>query len=346
MMQRTKNIKMVLCALTFMMLVICCAGSTAMALPVSVKLTSDALGLGGDDINAGKDGQSIDADIIGKLETSGATGMGSFLYIQQDGLAGSGSEANPLLLTISAGGHLDTPGPGDWNAGVLYISSENRSEDKDTDHKNYHPDGYKEGLGVRSFTIDPATGLRVIDPATGRARIEGSKHVSGGNESFQSWDDVTLEDTKEGGVKNGSPHVDEKVRFDFAAPVVAESIVVRFSEFLSTDVIDLSIEVTHEDGSSETLKDNWVDTTEAAFVLTGSEKDKLYDLVFSNIAGLSSTDVVTSFEIRAIDDNPQCPKETAEHFYITGIDANVTPEPASIALLGMGFITIFRIRRK
>lgn len=345
-MQRTKNIKTVTCILTFMLLVICGGQAAVLAMPVSVKLTSDALGLGSGDINDCKDGQSIDADIAGKLETSSVTGQGSFLYIQQDGLAGSGTQTNPLFVTISARGHLDTPGPGDWNAGVLYISNENTSEDKKPGKKSYHPDGYKEGLGVRSFTIDPATGLRIIDQTTGRARIEGSKHVSGGTETIESWDDITLEETGEGDLKNGSPHVDELIKFDFANPVLAQSVVVRFSDFLSTDVIDLSIDVTHEDGSTETLTDNWLDTTEAAFVLTALESDKLYDLVFSNIAGLLSTDVITSFEIRAIDDDPLNPKETAEHFFITGIDADVVPEPASIALLGMGFISLFRIRRK
>ncbi len=375
------------------MLVICSIPVTtfATAVPVSIKFTSDALGLGSDNINDGKDGMSIGTDFAGKLETSTVTGEGSFLYIQQDGLAGLGSTDNPLFVTVTAKNHLDTPGPGDWNAGVLYISKEytgggknaianskdkgkgkgkgkdkskgkgiskgrgrdkGRCKDRDRDKDkgkdkshSSHLDGYKEGLGVRAFTVDPAGGLRIIDPATGRARIEGSKHVSGGTETFDSWDDITLVKTKDG-VKNGPPHVDELVRFDFANPVAAQSVVVRFSDFLSTDVIDLSIEVIHQDGSTETLTDNWLDTVESPLVIAGIESDKLCDLIFANIAGLSDTDLITSFDIRAIDDNPLHPRETAEHFYITAISASVVPEPATITLLGMGFLSLFRRRRK
>ncbi|MCF7956718.1 MAG: hypothetical protein K9M75_13025, partial [Phycisphaerae bacterium] len=175
-MEKTKKSPVVSGVLTFMLLVICGIQTTAFGtlVPVSVKFTSEALGLGSDDINDGKDGQSVDADFAGRFVTSTVTGQGSILYIQQNGLAGSGSESSPLFLTVTAKGHLDTPGPGDWNAGILYISEENDSDDKDPGDKGYHIDGYKEGLGVRAFTIDPGTGLRVIDSSTGRARIEGS----------------------------------------------------------------------------------------------------------------------------------------------------------------------------
>jgi len=329
--------------LTFMLLVICGIQTTAFGtlVPVSVKFTSEALGLGSGNINDGKDGVSVDADLTGRFETSTVTGQGSVLYVQDDGLAGSGSASSPLFLTVTAKSHLDTPGSGDWNAGILYISEENHSEDKKPGDKGYHLDGYKEGLGVRAFTIDPDTGLRVIDPDTDLARIEGSKHVSGGTETICSWDDITFD-----GTKNGPPHVDELVRFDFVNPVEAQSLVVRFSEFLSTDVIDLSIEVTHQDGSTENLIDNWLATDESPLVLAGFEKDNVYDLLFANIADLSSTDLITGLEIRAIDDDPLNPRETAEHFFITGIEANVVPEPATIGLLGIGFLSLFRKRRK
>lgn len=342
-MKKRKNSPIVSGILTFMLLVICSIHATAFGtlVPVSVKFTSEALGLGSGNINDGEDGASVDADFTGRFETSTVTGQGSVLYVQDDGLAGSGSQSSHLFLTVTAKGHLDTPGPGDWNAGILYISQENHSEDKNPSHKNYHIDGYKEGLGVRSFTIDPDTGLRVINPDTQRARIEGSQHVSGGTEMIGTWDDITFD-----GTKNGSPHVDELIRFDFENPVEAQSIVVRFSEFLSTDVIDLSIDITHQDGSTETLTDNWLGTDESSLVLAGSENDKVYDLIFANIAGLSSTDLVTGIEIRAIDDDPLHPRETAEHFFITGIEANIIPEPATIGLLGIGFLSLFRRFRK
>ena len=329
--------------LTFMLLVICGIQTTAFGalVPVSVKFTSEALGLGSGNINDGKDGKSLDADFTGRFVTSTVTGQGSILYVQDDGFAGSGSASSPLFLTVTAKSHLDTPGPGDWNAGILYISKENHSKDKKPGDKGYHVDGYKEGLGVRAFTIDPDTGLRVIDSCTGRAQIEGSKHISGGTETIGAWDDIKFD-----GTKNGPPHVDELVRFDFENPVEAQSLVVRFSEFLSTDVIDLSIEVTHQDGSMETMTDNWLGTDESSLVLAGFEKDNVYDLLFANIADLSSTDRVTGFQIRAIDDDPLHPQKTSEHFFITGIEANIVPEPATIGLLGIGFLTLFRARRK
>jgi len=81
---------------------ICSICSIAQADIVSVKLTTDALGLGSDDLNDGKDGVLISADITGKLITSPTTGGGSKLYVQHSGLAGSGTTADPLLCTITA----------------------------------------------------------------------------------------------------------------------------------------------------------------------------------------------------------------------------------------------------
>ena len=338
-MHRTTSTQSFLRKLSFMLLVICGINANVVAtlVPVSVKFTSEALGLGSGNINDGKDGVSVDADIDGKLVTSPVTGEGSILYVQRDGLAGSGTAYNPLFVTVTAQSHLDTPGPGDWNAGIIYISEENHSEDKNPGDKGYHIDGYKEGLGVRAFTIDTATGLRVINPDTGLARIEGSKHISGGTEMSE----ITFD-----GTKNGPPHVDELVRFDFENPVEAQSVVVRLSEFLSTDVFDLSVDVIHLGGTTETLTSNWVDTDDASLVMAGTEKDNVYDLVFANDVELSSTDLVTSFSIRAIDDDPLNPRETAEHFWVTGINANVIPEPATIGLLGLGFISLLRFKRR
>lgn len=286
--------------------------AAATAAPISVKLTSDALGLGSADINDGHDGDPVDADFPGKFVTSPVTGEGSILYVQESNAAGSGTALDPLFVTITAKGHLDTIGaPPDWYAGIIFISKES----SDT------PDGKKEGLGVRSFTVNPATGIRVIDPATGRARIEGSKHVSGGTET-KTWGADGYPDFN--GTKNGAPHVDEAVLFDFANPVVADSVVVRLSEFESTDVIDLSINVTHSDATQSVLTDTWLATSEAPLVMVGSSSDKVYDLVFANMPGLLDTDVVTGLQIRAIDDDPEHESGTAEHFWVTGVTA--TPE--------------------
>ena len=162
---------------------------TVDAADVSILFNSTALGLDGSAINDGGDGSAvIDADVSGLTSGAVGSGIGSVLSVQESGLAGPGTVIDPLILTVTAKSHLDTPIPAwpDWNAGVIYITV-----DKGSDI------GKDEGLGVRAFTVDPATGQRVLDPITGRARIEGSKEISGGTETF---------DTPEGG---GNPLVPE-----------------------------------------------------------------------------------------------------------------------------------------
>ena len=93
--------------------------------PLGIKLTAQGLGLGSSDIN--RHG-TVDPDMPG-LYTSPTTGQGSVLTIQTDGLAGPGTAANPLLVTVTAGTHLDTvfdlpPWPHDYHAGILFISDE------------------------------------------------------------------------------------------------------------------------------------------------------------------------------------------------------------------------------
>ena len=143
---------------------------------VAVTFNSVELGLGAGPINDGKDGEAVvDADVSGLVTGAVGSGIGSVLSVQESGVAGPGTLLDPLMLTVTARSHLDTliPAWPDWNAGVLYIT-----EDKDSDI------GKDEGLGVRAFTIDPATGERVLEPTTGRARIEGSKEISGGTETY------------------------------------------------------------------------------------------------------------------------------------------------------------------
>jgi len=141
---------------------------------VSINFNSTALGLGAGPINDGGDGSAVvDADVPGLVTGAVGSGIGSVLSVQESGVAGPGSVLDPLILTVTAKSHLDTliPSWPDWNAGVLYITEETERD------KN-------EGLGVRAFTVDPATGQRVLEPSTGRARIEGSKEISGGTETF------------------------------------------------------------------------------------------------------------------------------------------------------------------
>jgi len=299
----------------------------AQAAPISIKLTSDALGLGSSDINKGK--ETVDPDMPGKLITSPTTGEGSILTIQKSGLAGSGTGSDPLWVTVTAKTHLDTVNyplfggdPRDYQAGVIYISKE--SSDL--------PDGKKEGLGVRAFKVDSA-GMRTYKGGLAELiEVEGSKPVSGG----------TGPDTFDPPNRNGAPHVDEAVIFDFNPQfyVDALSVEVLLSEFDLTDIVDLHIELT----SGPALDFYFLQTTDTnIFEQVGVDKDKLWKLKFSGLGGLGAGDFVDYFAISANDDNPQNPSGTAEHFLITGMTA--VPEPATLALLGLGALILRRRRR-
>jgi len=287
----------------------------AQAVLISIKLTTDALGLGSSDINKGG---TVDPDMPGFI-TSPTTGEGSFLYIQTDGKAGTGTTANPLWVTVTAQTRLDVTGlpttAHDYQAGVIYISKE--SSDL--------LDGANEGLGVRAFTVDTSF-MRV--ETSGLANIEGSKEISGGTDDR----DVTTDPL------NGAPHEDESVTFLFNPlfNVDATSVEVLLSKFDSADkdIFDLKIDLTL--GSPITEKS--MSTTHDA-VADWDSADKLWKLSFSDIPGLNSGDWVESFTIRA-DLNSELKKT---HFLITGMTA--VPEPATICLLGLGTLTLV-IRRR
>jgi hypothetical protein len=71
-----------------------------------IELTTDALGLtlGSEPkgINHQGNDSYVEADRPGQLITSTAANVGSVLTIQSDGTAGSGTGANPLLVTVTA----------------------------------------------------------------------------------------------------------------------------------------------------------------------------------------------------------------------------------------------------
>jgi hypothetical protein len=83
-------------------------------------------------------------------------------------------------------------------------------------------------------------------------------------------------------------------------------------------------------------------------VFTNLTQD-VYNLSFSGLAGLGASDVLTSFSIRALDDDPAHPAGTAEHFLITGFTANTVPvpEPSSVLLTALsGLMLLTSARRR
>ncbi|NIA21706.1 MAG: PEP-CTERM sorting domain-containing protein [Anaerolineaceae bacterium] len=309
----------------------------ALADVVSVKLTTDALGLGSSPINGG---HQVDPDMAGKIITSPVTGQGSILAVQRSGLAGSGTALDPLMMTITAATRLSVtsnlPPSHDVQAGVIYLSKENSAQ----------PDGKKEGLGVRAFRVN-ASGLRRIDSGNGRAKIEGSKHVSGG----------TGPDTFDPGHPNGAPHVNEIVYFDFDSAymgLAADSIRVLLSQFEynsskpgKQEKIDLRIEL-RSGAMIDRLFVGPSNDVEGLFVAASSNpgKDKLWMVDFSAIGELAPDDVIESFSISALDDYPKCSYNTAEHFFITGLTGAEIPEPATFGLIAVGLVGMAFSRKR
>lgn len=297
------------------------AANSAQAVPISIKFTADALGLGSSDLNAGS---VVDPDQSGFI-TSLTTGEGSILWVQTDGLAGLGTAMNPLLVTVTAKTRTDVvnglPASHDYHAGVLYITKEGGGT----------PDGKDEGIGVRAFKVDGPTALREFDPDTGFAllTIEGSAEVSGGT-ADPDYDPLN---------PNGAPHVDELVNFDFGPTLVpyATSVEVILSKFKADEIIDLHIELT----SGAIYDFAFLQTSDTSiFELLG---DEVWKFKFSGVPGLAPGDLIDSFWISANDNKDG---STTEHFLISGLDADVVPEPATIALLCLGALIVLRARKR
>jgi hypothetical protein len=300
----------------------------------TVKFTADALGLGSSDIN---EGSTVEANIAGKLITSSTTGMGSSLYVQRSGIAGLGTNSDPLMLRVTCRTRLDAvsgfPGsnddddddddlvststPRDYQAGVLYVSKENSSTV-----------GKDEGLGVRAFETN-SSGIRKT--SGGVARITGNKEMSGGTGSTVF--DPTPSD--EPG--------DEEILVEFnpasSTPgMLGDSMTVTLSKFKSGNLLELTINL--QGGS--VLHFASLGTSSGAFTSLGSDVQRL---AFSSLAGLSSSAIVSSFAIRAIEDNPSNPSVHAEGLLLQGISGTLVPAPGAMALLGIAGIVAGRRRR-
>lgn len=320
------------------------APTPANADAVSIKFTASALGLGGDDTEVNYENK-VDPDVPGKIITSPTTGLGSILYVQTDGKAGSGGTLSdpPLLVTITAQTHLQDhlsagvssvwPGDHDYYAGVICVSKEKHDE-FDSDHEDKD-----EGLGVRAFKVLDS-GLRELDHGDGPAKIEGSKEVSGGTDRDHEGEGEDkhdpFDDERDDWDPNGSPHVDEKVLFDFSSgvDVLAESIVVRLTKFEVKDDYDegkggyhkrnkLNLHIELKDGGviDEPFIEAPLTPSPADILQEIDAEDKVWDVYFTNIPGLNPTDLISSFSISALERNPTHPTDTSEHFLINGLSA-------------------------
>ena len=299
----------------------------------TVKFTADALGLGASDIN---EGSTVEANIAGKLITSSTTGMGSSLYVQRSGIAGLGTNSDPLMLRVTCRTRLDAVSgfPGsrdddddddspssssahDYQAGVLYVSKENSSTV-----------GKDEGLGVRAFATN-SSGIRTT--SGGAAKLTGNKEMSGGTGSTVF--DPTPSD--EPG--------DEEILVEFnpasSTPgMLGDSMTVTLSKFKSGNLLELTINLQ----GGAVLHFASLGTSSGAFTSLGSDVQRL---AFSSLAGLSSSAIVSSFAIRAIEDNASHPSVHAEGLLLQGISGTLVPAPGAIALLGVAGIVARRQRR-
>jgi len=297
---------------------------------VGIILNTNALGIGTTDYNAGGDGTAASADQPGKIITSTTAGQGSILTIQKSGIAGSGTVADPLLVTVTGASHLDnSAGPGtDFHAGIIYLTNSNGSSP-------YNAIG--DGLGIRTFTVD-STGKRIIDSTTKRPEIEGSKEISGGTDTSNT-------------IQDGPPHVDERADFNFnsgVVPLQANSVKVVLTTFATTDKFNLHV----------VTANGTYDFTNLGTGNMTNPTDSVWVIDFGNIPGLVSgletdTSVIQSFSVTAIDpadyNTSIKAQSTAEHFLINGFTASTTtvvPEPASLLLFGSGLAALGAYARK
>ncbi|MBW2624541.1 MAG: hypothetical protein JRD68_16655 [Deltaproteobacteria bacterium] len=144
--------------------------------------------------------------------------------------------------------------------------------------------------------------------------------------------------------------MDEDVTFDFNPlfSVNANDVEVLLSDFEFSDIIDLSMVLSNGTFADQLFLGprDFLPTDHSVFQLLG---DKLYKLKFDGLAGLSDNALVNSFTIRANDDDPDNPRGTAEHFFITGLTAEAdspVPIPGAIYLFGSGLIGLAGLRKK
>ena len=364
-----KNATLVMMVVLGILVASPCASTQAAT--ISVALTTDELGIdgfSGSDYNKDK---VADVDVPGEIWMRTTAGDGNILKVMKSGQAGSGTGTDPLLVTITAQGHLDvvsglpTVDHDFYTAGIYLTEDKNTASLKD------------EGLGVRAVVVEkidvPAadpdwTLLRDLDDKTGRVQFDGSKEISGGTDVdipdvFDAKHDPLDPDDKD---LNKAPHVDEIVHFDFntaEAPVSAKDTAVVLTKFDKYDVVNLHIELL----SGEIIDLDYIGIPDTMYFEEVTGNKDVWQILFSGIDEIDATDVLAAFSIRAVDPadggnlNPsdkKGPKGTAEHFLIHGITSEPTtlespppdpgpdlgslPEPSTLLLFGLAGAAILR----
>ena len=115
-------------------------------------------------------------------------------------------------------------------------------------------------------------------------------------------------------------------------------MTVTLSKFKSGNLLELTINLQ----GGGVLHFASLGTSSGAFTSLGSDVQRL---AFSSLAGLSSSAIVSSFAIRAIEDNASHPSVNAEGLLLQGISGTLVPAPGAIALLGLAGIVAGRRRR-
>jgi len=318
--------------------------ANAVAGPVMIELTTDALGLGSTKINHQHNGDPIEADRPGQLITSTAANVGSVLTIQTDGTAGPGTVINPLLVTVTARTYLDIqdnlPADYDIHAGAITLTKKNN-------------DLPKEGLGVRAFGIDTdinsdSYGKRYV--GDNGFQVEGSKEVSGGVDSSDWFDFVNRSDSPP---DNSPPHVDEDVTFNFnhnKVLVKADSIKVLLTKTNPKEMYNLGLELAAilVDGTEYSLSLGKISDAGDNYLPGFSEfAAGVLEVDLGVVLGLDSS-AIDRFVVGARDDIADDPKGTDEHFMINSFyaDCTVIPEPATLMLLGFGGLVLRKKRKQ